>query len=197
MNGHGSRRRGARLLATRRLSLHELALGDVAELVAMDSHPRVHGLLLDDHASTLDQGLAIVVWADAFYRAHPGLGIWSTYDEHGRYVGIFSLMPVGDSGDVEIGVRLQPFCWGRGYPVEAGRALCRHAFETLQLPRLLGFINADNRGAQLALRRLGFEDDGACLHFEKPALRYVLDRRRWQHVQERLQHVARSGADPS
>ena len=178
------------MLATRRLSLHELSLADVAELVAMDQHPRVHGLLLDDHASSLDQGLAIVIWADAFYREHPGLGIWSTYDEQGRYVGIFSLMPVGDGEDVEIGVRLQPSCWGRGYPVEAGRALCRHTFETLKLPRLLGFIHADNRGAQLALRRLGFEAHGECLHFGKPALRYALDRARWQALQERLQSAA-------
>ncbi len=179
------RRLGREVLRTRRLSLHELSLGDAAELLVLDRTPRVHELLLDDHASSLDQGFAIVIWASQFYRQHPGLGIWSTYDAERRFIGTFSLMPV-DGGDVEIGVRLLPAHWGRGYPLEAGHALCAHAFDTLQLPRLIGLVHPDNRGARLALRRLGFGEDGECLHFGKPALRHVLDSSDWHRNAGRL-----------
>jgi ribosomal-protein-alanine N-acetyltransferase len=165
-------------LETRRLRLRELQLKDARPLLELDGSERVRALLLDDHVGNLDQSLALIAWARRFGSECPGLGLWAceeTRAQQGRFVGVFSLMPLRDgSGDVEIGVRLLPPHWGRGYPLEMGRALCSHAFEELQLPRLVGLFDEQNRGARLALQRLGFVAAGRTLHFGKPALRYVL-----------------------
>jgi ribosomal-protein-alanine N-acetyltransferase len=164
------------MIETRRLRLRELRLQDAQPLLDLDGSERVRALLLDDHVSDPDQALALIAWSRRYGREHPGLGLWACETREAAFVGVFSLMPLAGSGDVEIGVRLLPRYWGRGYPLEMGRALCAHAFERLGLPRLIGLFDEHNRGAQLALRQLGFAFDGPAMHFGKPALRYVLSR---------------------
>ena len=167
---------GSSMIETRRLRLRELCLQDARPLLELDSCERVRALLLDDHLSDLDQSLALIAWSRRYGRERTGLGLWACETREPRFVGVFSLMPLAGGDDVEIGVRLLPRFWGRGYPLEMGRALCAHAFEQLGLPRLIGLFDEHNRGAQLALRRLGFAPDGPATHFGKPALRYVLSR---------------------
>lgn len=180
---------GASFLQTRRLRLRGLRLQDAAALLELDASERVHGLLLDDRVTDANQALAVIIWARRFYAEHPGLGLWACERLDGGFVGMFSLMPLPGSGDVEIGVRLLSAHWGRGYPLEMGRALCVHAFDTLALPRLVGLIHPDNRGARLALERLGFSADALTTHCGRIAQRYLLEpaafataqsRRRWR-----------------
>lgn len=185
--------RGRELLRTRRLCLRELGTGDVFDLLRLDRSERVHRLLLDDHAKTLEHSLALVWWAQQFYREHPGLGIWAAHDGQRGFVGIFSLMPLaGQRRVVEIGARLLPASWGRGYPAEGGEALCRHAFDQLGLERVFGLFDPANRGARLAMQRLGFVEDGCTEHFGKAAQRYLMTPEHWQARQQRHDQRLRS-----
>jgi RimJ/RimL family protein N-acetyltransferase len=171
---------GLELLRTRRLRMRGLRLEDMHDILRLDRSERVHALLLDARARTLLEAAAVVILVNRVYRQHPGLGVWYTTDERGEFIGLFSLMPVEDSGEVEIGTRLLPSAWGRNYPVEGGRALCEYAFATLGLPALVGLCHPDNRAVPLILRRLGFSAAGQTLHFGRPALRFELKRQRWR-----------------
>jgi RimJ/RimL family protein N-acetyltransferase len=114
----------------------------------------------------------LIDWLGRFHLRHPGLGIWHASDSAGQFLGQFSLMPVGSSGDVELGARLLPRAWGRGYALEGGRALCAHAFDVLGLDRLVGLCHTENRSVPPVLRRLGFDGPQPCEHFGRPALRF-------------------------
>lgn len=59
-------------------------------------------------------------------------------------------------GDVEIGWRLAPHAWGRGYATEAATAWMRHAFDELALPRLISITVPANLKSIAVMRRLGF-----------------------------------------
>lgn len=164
---------------TRRLSLRQLDYADAPLLLRLDRDERVNGLLLDHHVHTLAQAAQLIAWMRGVYRDHPGLGAWHTADEHDRFVGLLSLMPIQGSAEVEIGARFLAGQWGRFYAVEGGRSLCAHAFGPLALGHLVGLCHPQNRAPAAVLRRLGFSAAGETRHFDQPALRFELQRDDW------------------
>ena len=75
------------------------------------------------------------------------------------FVGWFSLKPatsVGlDPGDVELGYRLLPSCWGRGLATEGARLLVRRAFTELGVERVVATTMAVNMGSRRVLEKAG------------------------------------------
>jgi len=59
------------------------------------------------------------------------------------YCGFF-LQTVDDVAELEIGYRLDPSYWGRGLATEAAGAVRDHAFNDLELSRVISLIHPDN-----------------------------------------------------
>ena len=166
-------------LRTRRLQLRELCLADISDFAAMNADPGVARWLVEP-CPTDYLGVAKVIFhANAHYVTRPGLGIWHASDRDGAFVGVFSLMPIEGTDEVELGARLRRETWGRMYSIEGCRALCEHAFIRLGLPQLIGLCHPRNAAVPAILQRLGFAHDGETLHFGNRALRYVQQRGAW------------------
>ena len=56
---------------------------------------------------------------------------------------------------IEVGWRLDPSAWGRGYATEAGRRALDEAFGTLRLPEVCSIIQPENAGSVRVAERLG------------------------------------------
>lgn len=56
---------------------------------------------------------------------------------------------------VEIGWRLAPEYWGKGYASEAARRWLEFGFEQLRLPRIVSFAVRDNADSIAVMRRIG------------------------------------------
>lgn len=195
-----------------RLRLREFAAADAPDIQALHADPRVRALLPDE------QPLHEAPWAQrfadclaAFYRRHPGLGIWRCAvpaDDGGeRFAGWFSLMPVQASpdtdalglqaGDAELGSRLRPEHWGSGLALSGGEVLLRHAFETLQLRTVWGICHPDNRNARACLAALGFTPRSRAPYEGQPSDYHALDAATWSSVhalsrRERLRRQQRA-----
>jgi RimJ/RimL family protein N-acetyltransferase len=91
-----------------------------------------------------------------------GYGLWAL-EIPGRasLAGFVGLMPVEPempfAPAVEVGWRLAPAHWGRGYATEAAGAVVRFAFEELELPSLVSFTAAINTRSRGVMERLGME----------------------------------------
>jgi RimJ/RimL family protein N-acetyltransferase len=165
-------------LQTRRMTLFEFAPEQALDLLRLGLEHRVAQHILDAPLNTLAEISGMLVHIERIYRERPGLGMWYATDRHG-FLGKFSLMPSTEEGQVEIGTRLLPRAWGRGYALEGGAALCQHAFDRLGLPALIGLCVPDNRSVPPLLERLGFRADGQTTQFGKTALRFRLQRDDW------------------
>ncbi|MEO1575192.1 MAG: GNAT family N-acetyltransferase [Pseudomonadota bacterium] len=161
------------VITSRRLTLRRFDLGDAAQLVALDADERVRRYIIDDPVETLAQALTLIDYLQGVYPT--GLGIWHASDDTGAFIGHFSLMPIDDA-DVAIGVRLHPEAWGKFYALEGGRALCRYAFGTQGLERIVGYCNPENRVVDLLLRRLRFRNEGPVERDGRTVTRYVRPR---------------------
>jgi RimJ/RimL family protein N-acetyltransferase len=109
-----------------------------------------------------------------------GFGIWAVEERAtGRLVGRIGLSyhrlwPT----EPEVGWKLDPEVWGRGYATEGGRASVRHAFEALGTPRVVSIVHPENTASIAVMRRLGLEHDGDLWwpEGELELLRYALRR---------------------
>ena len=171
---------GEELLRTHRLVLRGLRFRDLSALAALHREPSVRALLLEPVPRNALEIAGLVILANRTAERHPGLGIWHAADDAQRFVGLFSLMPLADGRGVELGARLPPWEAGRLYSLEGSRALRDHAFATLGLERLHGFCHPRNHAVPALFRRLGFQARGETVHFERPALGFVLERAAWQ-----------------
>lgn len=177
---------GTELLRSRRLRLRGLRYADIFDLQRLGRDARATRALLDAPVDSIAAAVVLIDNANRVYRERPGLGIWRADDERGAFIGFFSLMAELDPAEVEIGTRLLPRAWGRGYALEGGAALCTHAFDTLQLPALVGLCDPRNRSVPPLLARLGFVADGETEQFGNRALRFVLRREAWCGIRRRV-----------
>lgn len=149
-------------LETPRLLLRRLTPDDAAAYWPLVSDPRILAQVgerrpLTDLAQVrrrLDERL------QAEYATH-GYGRLAVIDKHdGRLIGWCGLKYLAELGESDIGYRFLPEYWGRGYASEAGAAVLRHGFETLELARILGLVLPGNAASAQVLRKLG-------LHYQR------------------------------
>ncbi len=155
-------------------------MNDLEACIAMDRDPEVTRHIAgpwDDpaeHRRFVEARIA---------RVYPsGLGYWSIFEARApeRFVGWVLLIPDHGVGpDVEIGWRLVRDAWGSGIASEAARAIVRHAFDTVRLPRLIADIAADNAASRRVAEKLGMRRVG---EDERDGRRYV----RYRIVREDL-----------
>ncbi|MCO5084751.1 MAG: GNAT family N-acetyltransferase [Rhizobiaceae bacterium] len=79
------------------------------------------------------------------------------------FVGIMKtdLAPFIPHGTLEIGWRLAPEFWGKGYVTEASRAWLDFAFDELGAPEVTSFAVWNNERSLAVMRRLGMRNDPA------------------------------------
>src|SRR5258708_6674139 len=151
----------ATLLDTERLMLREFRAADIAPLYRLDSDPRVMRFIGDGSVATRASVAGAVARAAKYYRTYPGLGVWPAEERAtGAFVGWFCLKYVPKTVEVEVGYRLSPGAWGRGYATDGARALLRHGFAELGLARIIGLTHPDNLASQRVLAKAGLRDAG-------------------------------------
>ena len=90
---------------------------------------------------------------------------------------------------MEIGWRLAPSWWGRGYASEAARAALRFGFERVGLDEIVAYTVPANLRSQAVMRRLGMRRDAGA-DFDHPNL--PADHPLRRHVLYRLRRLHRS-----
>jgi RimJ/RimL family protein N-acetyltransferase len=86
--------------------------------------------------------------------------------ETGDCIGFVGLSRTEDTpfmpaGTVEIGWRLAPEFWGRGYVAEAAKAWLGYGFEEMKLGEIVSFAVTANRRSTAVMERIGMRPDPA------------------------------------
>jgi RimJ/RimL family protein N-acetyltransferase len=145
-------------VTTQRLRLDRFEHDDLDELAEVFSHREVWQFPYG-RAFTRDETLAFL---DAQVQEwdERGFGCWVarelTTDHMIGYVGISvptflpEILPA-----VEVGWRLEPSAWGKGYASEGARAALEQAFTTMGLERVCSVPQAENPPSARVAERLG------------------------------------------
>jgi RimJ/RimL family protein N-acetyltransferase len=165
---------------TERLRLRQWRDEDLDELARLNADPRVVRWLTPGGRALSREETAAQLERFRRHWAEHGFGLWAVEErETGRFVGrigvhFHRLWPE----EPEVGWKLDPEVWGRGYATEGGAASIRHAFDVLGAPRVVSIVHPENTPSLRVVARLGLELDGRLDWPEGGAelLRYALRR---------------------
>ena len=158
-------------IRTARLLLRRWRQSDLEPFAVMNADPRVSEFLptpLDRPASD-----AFVTRIEAHFEKH-GFGLWAVeISDTGSFAGYVGLQTppfvARFTPCVEIGWRLAPETWGKGYATEGARAVLHHAFSNLGLEEILSWTVPANERSRRIMTKLGMTHDPAD-DFDHPLL---------------------------
>lgn len=147
-------------LASERLQLRRFTPEDLPLLERLNTDPAVMrylgGIEAPDSIRAMLEGRIL-----AYYYEHPGLGVWATLERSsGECIGFHLLNHIRGESLIQIGYRLFPSFWSRGYATEMTVALLRYAYTGLGLPSVCAITHLDNLGSQRVLLKSGLERRG-------------------------------------
>ena len=148
-------------LKTERLLLRRWRDTDLQPFAQINADPAAMRFM--PGVMTREETRAMIGRIEEHHRAH-GFGIWAVEAPGvASFVGFLGLARVGFEAPftpaVEIGWRLLPAYWGKGYATEAARAALRHGFEELNLDQIVSFTVPANQQSWSVMERLGMSRD--------------------------------------
>ena len=110
-------------------------------------------------------------------RAPSGGGTWAiTCRTTKTFIGWVWVVLLGDVPYIDLGYRLAPRFWGRGYATEASRQVAHHAFFDLGIPNLTALIHPLNVTSARVVEKVGLSLTGAVETFGVVLDRYAVSR---------------------
>lgn len=164
-------------LTTARLRLMPASLLDVDAFHAMLTDAGIRRYLCDDRILPRADA-EVMVWNSLRSFATEGMGLWLVHylKEPDSPIGFCMLRPPGDHPMPEVLYAILPGSWGRGFAVEAARAVIDYAFDTLRRTEILAEMDEPNAASARVAEKLGMEGFGARPGPAHTLLRYVLRR---------------------
>lgn len=159
--------------------LRGLRFADAGDLTVLHHEPVLRRLMLDPVPTAFLGIASLIIRANRMHIDQPGFGIWHASDRDGHFVGLLSLLPVA-AGEIELGLRLLPSMAMSEAVGTSVDAVCRHAFETLDLLRLAAQVHVDDQAAVHWLVANGFAPGDAPSRHGTQARAYLLDQRTWK-----------------
>jgi ribosomal-protein-alanine N-acetyltransferase len=178
-------------LKTERLLLRRWRDEDFVPFAALNADPLTMRFM--PSVLTGDETRALMERLEEHHRLH-GFGVWAVeVPGVAPFIGFTGLQRVSFDAPflpaVEIGWRLSPAFWGKGYAIEAAKAALRMGFEGLNLDQIVSFTVLANKPSWSVMERLGMHRDPA-EDFDHPRLPvghtlrrhilYRLTRAEWQ-----------------
>lgn len=163
------------VLETTRLILRPRRMADLEANLAMDLDPAVHRYIYggkkpdrDSHRQKLRNQIA-QGWP-------PQGGLWVVERKANRgLLGWCALVPLEQSGLIEIGYRYIAAAWGQGIATEAARRVLEHGFRDLGLDPIVAVTDPRNTASQHVLAKIGLKRAGTAFHYGQSVAFFRLD----------------------
>ncbi len=149
-------------IETPRLVLREIRMEDTEGLFRLDSDPLVHKYLGNQPIGKIEEAEQVVNIIREQYENN-GIGRWATIEKvSGAFIGWSGLKFIreednGHSNFYDVGYRLIPEFWGKGYATEACRAALDFGFNNFDMEKIVGTANELNAASIRVLSKCGLE----------------------------------------
>lgn len=141
---------------TERLTLRTMTIDDAAFYHALVTDPSYVRIIGDTGVRTLEQARALMTEKVLVPQAQLGYSRYVIALHDGTPIGSCGLVKRDTLDCPDLGYAYLPAYWGRGYAVEAARAVVAHARRDIGMTRLLGITSPSNTASIGVLTKIGF-----------------------------------------
>lgn len=150
-------------LETDRLILRDIRESDLNDMFNLDSNPDVNKYLGNKPVKTKDESKKIIESVIEQYQER-GIGRWAAIEKvTGNFIGWSGLRlnteynMNGFTKYYDVGYRLIPRYWGKGYATESGKVAVDYVFNTMNIPELYATTEIRNIASHKVLLKLGLK----------------------------------------
>lgn len=175
---------------TERLILRELTVADDAGMFELDSNPEVHKYLGNNPIHTIEQAREVIGIVQKQYKDN-GIGRWAVIEKAtGNFVGWSGLKFITEYENnqihfYDIGYRLMPKYWGKGYATESAKAAIEYGFTKLNVTEIIGSANVENVKSRRALEKCGLTFVEKFMWKDIPCDWLKITKAEWEQQQKR------------
>jgi RimJ/RimL family protein N-acetyltransferase len=150
------------VIETERLILREFRETDLEDFFEMDSNPEVHKYLGNNPVKTVEQTREVIVNIRKQYIEN-GIGRWAAIEKSsGNFIGWSGLKFIREYENnhinfYDVGYRLSPEYWGKGYATESAKAAIEYGFTKINMNEIIGSANIENKASRRALEKCGLK----------------------------------------
>ena len=157
-------------LSTSRLTLRQLTLNDVDNLVTLDGDPEVMRFINGGIARTREAiAREFLPYAMSYYDQSENLGFWAIVEKfHQEFIGWIFLRPEVDfkllqqlnlaqENAIELGYRLRKPAWNKGYTTEVAQALIDKSFAESQIHQITAWALVENKASTRVMEKVGLK----------------------------------------
>ena len=153
-------------LKSDRFILRQFVDSDLEDVFKGLSHPEIikfYGISFD----TLEATKAQLTWFATLEKTETGIW-WAVCSKtDGTFLGAGGLNDLSkENKKAEIGFWLLPEHWGKGVMSETMPLIFSHAFDSIGLHRIEGFVESKNTNCKRAVTKLGFKLEGTMVDCE-------------------------------
>ena len=143
-------------METERLILRPFTLDDAEAWLPLITLPEIIRYTGAPPVSTVDEAREILRARPLRDYAVHGYGRMAAIEKSsGRLVGFSGLKYLEDLGEVDVGYRFLPDCWGKGYATESARVLMEQGVREHGVKRIVGMVHPENAASSRVLEKLG------------------------------------------
>jgi RimJ/RimL family protein N-acetyltransferase len=145
---------------TERLILREILPEDAPAFFEMDSHPDVHRYLGNKPVQSIEETRKNIELIRKQYETYK-IGRWAAIEKSsGNFIGWSGLKFIVEPENNrthfhDVGYRLAPHYWGKGYATESAKAAIRYGFLEMGLSEIIGTAHIENKASRHALEKCG------------------------------------------
>ena len=145
------------IFETPRLVLGQFTENDSSLILNLNSHPGVvkyvHEPVLETEEKAREILLNIIL---PQYKMH--LGRWAIYTkESNEFIGWCGLKYQRETEEIDLGYRLHPASWGKGYATEAAQHTLAYGLNQLAIPVITGRAHVENIASLKVLEKIGMK----------------------------------------
>ncbi|MCY1533665.1 Acetyltransferase (GNAT) domain protein [compost metagenome] len=148
-------------IETPRLILRDIRIQDAEAMFEMDSNPLVHQYLGNKPVKMIGESLSNIAFIQKQYLDF-GIGRWAVIEKTtGQFMGWAGLKWIteeinGYRNFYDLGYRLLPRFWAKGFATEAAKASFEYGFSELKLENLYAITHIENLTSKHILQKTGF-----------------------------------------
>ncbi len=147
-------------IITERFILREITAEDADGLFQLDSDPKVHEFLEVKELQEKEEVYPIIESIRSQYKEN-GIGRWAIIEkESGEFMGwsglkLESMLTNGHQNYYDLGYRLIPKFWGKGYATESSLIAVSYGFNILGVEKICGAAHCRNTASNKVLQKAG------------------------------------------